>query len=122
GRARHRRLRFVLQAPDRGGAAQERHLALRHGEDQGDNGAADSVRRDVKASVSRFSTAMRCIAPRADLVKLRRPSQSRSAGSPEKWPESPRAFRCADVLLETDKALFRRRKEYITTEFRASML
>ena len=26
------------------GAAQERHLALRHGEDQGDDGAADSLR------------------------------------------------------------------------------
>src|SRR6516225_1314019 len=44
GRARHCGLRFVLQAADRGGAAQERHLALRHGEDQGDNGAADSMR------------------------------------------------------------------------------
>jgi len=35
---------MLLQAADRGGAAQERHLALRHGEDQGDDGAADSVR------------------------------------------------------------------------------
>src|SRR6516165_5908826 len=122
GRVRHRRLRFVLQAADRGGAAQERHLALRHGEDQGDNGAADSVRRDVKASASRFSTAMRCIAPRADFVKLRRPSPRLLNGQPRKWPESLRALRCADVLLETDKALFRHRKEYVATEFRASML
>jgi hypothetical protein len=44
------------------------------------------------------------------------------SGQPEKWPESPRALRCADVLLEADKALFRRRKEYIATEFRAFML
>src|SRR5262245_17484825 len=27
-----------------GGAAQKRHLAIRHGEDQGDNGVADSLR------------------------------------------------------------------------------
>ncbi len=31
-----------LQAADRGGAAEERHLALRHGKNQVDDGAADS--------------------------------------------------------------------------------
>ena len=36
----------LLQAADRSGAAQERHVALRHGEDQVDDGAADPVSRD----------------------------------------------------------------------------
>ncbi len=35
------RLRRVLQAPDRHGAVEERHLAFRHGKDQIDDGAAD---------------------------------------------------------------------------------
>jgi hypothetical protein len=80
------------------------------------------VRRDVKASASRFQhgdalhrSARR---PRKTAPTVAEPL----SGSPEKWPESPRALRCADVLLETHKALFRRGKEYIATEFRASML
>ena len=36
-------LRHVLQAADRSGPAQERHLALCHGKNQGDDRAADPV-------------------------------------------------------------------------------
>ena len=42
-RARHRGLRHVLQEADRDGAAEERDVALRDGEDQVDDGAADPV-------------------------------------------------------------------------------
>ena len=51
---RHPGLRRVLQAADRGGAAQERHLALRHGEDQVDDGAADSL-TGMAARLSRYA-------------------------------------------------------------------
>src|SRR5262249_1298816 len=40
-RDRHPGLRCVLQEADRGGAAQERDLALRHGEDEVDDRAGD---------------------------------------------------------------------------------
>ena len=52
-------LRRLLQAADRRGAVDQRHFALRHGEDQVDDGAADSVTRRCvgAASVSRSQGA-----------------------------------------------------------------
>ena len=42
-------LRRVLQEADRHGAAEERHLALRHGADQVDDGAADPERASLRS-------------------------------------------------------------------------
>ena len=52
--ARHRGLRHVLQEADRHGAAEERHVALRDGADQVDDGAADrrsAIRVELRAQV-----------------------------------------------------------------------
>ncbi len=51
-RARHRRLRRVLQAADRDRSAEERHVAFRNGKDQVDDGAADRLRHNPKATRS----------------------------------------------------------------------